>query len=740
MTTSNSITFQRSRVVSRQVGLGDLDNGIEAHGTIIKIHSLFSNLPVRFKQQALRCDDAHETERQFEAVKLRLVAHLLAHAQPVSLRLSTADGRSHFTHKRSPQARETHQTFSIANLERTLRQAGLSTAGASNWKAASAKSEDVSLRLAVSLIPAPSKHCQFVSIGHYPVPRRGLGELIYEEVNRAFETSHFGSVDLEEQERSAQSDTTLVADHRKASLRSGVLKNVNRWSCFYLRIDTMTDSGLSDVCTSDSSSDELPVSLREVVSLMHTLLEQFLLKHCFQPQKRRVVRRHQTFPLGPAPQPSVFRTNSAYGHWRRTKGSGPLQQSDVQDGLPFAGPKAPEAPQSYAASEFEILLGDNELDTRSPSDDEGCICVEHGMSEPDLDHGAGVTGSQDLSWRDPRSGHHLRLDPCNGFVVAQERRERPTDSGNDVLAGSPQTVKLVSGTGPSTISNIDLVSRLNHWPARTSTSKEEPLLQSTTSMDETGCLHAQPEGRQHEYHVHARDLGTATILRQVDAKFILALTTNVAETSTPECGPRLVFVDQHAADERVKVEDLYLSLCSGQITAMPRPLIFEINSKESRLFTKLQDYFRSWCFRYTIEKASEAYTLSVTHLPEVVAERCRLLPRTLIELLRREIWSDQARIILAPSEAWLTRINSCPSQLLDLINSRACRSAIMFNDILTREQCEELLSRLSICVLPFQCAHGRPSMTVLADLTDLDIGNDVQETTSFGKAMLDWRT
>ena len=64
----------------------------------------------------------------------------------------------------------------------------------------------------------------------------------------------------------------------------------------------------------------------------------------------------------------------------------------------------------------------------------------------------------------------------------------------------------------------------------------------------------------------------------------------------------------------------------------------------------------------------------------------------------------------------------------------------MFNDILTHEQCEELLSRLSICMLPFQCAHGRPSMTVLADLTDLDIGNDVQETTSFGKAMLDWRT
>lgn len=40
----------------------------------------------------------------------------------------------------------------------------------------------------------------------------------------------------------------------------------------------------------------------------------------------------------------------------------------------------------------------------------------------------------------------------------------------------------------------------------------------------------------------------------------------------------------------------------------------------------------------------------------------------------------------------------------------------MFNDELSRDECGQLVQRLSRCVFPFQCAHGRPSMVPLADL------------------------
>ena len=45
-----------------------------------------------------------------------------------------------------------------------------------------------------------------------------------------------------------------------------------------------------------------------------------------------------------------------------------------------------------------------------------------------------------------------------------------------------------------------------------------------------------------------------------------------------------------------------------------------------------------------------------------------------------------------------------------MVNSRACRSAIMFNDVLSIREREDLMAKLSKCAFPFMCAHGRVSM------------------------------
>jgi len=56
----------------------------------------------------------------------------------------------------------------------------------------------------------------------------------------------------------------------------------------------------------------------------------------------------------------------------------------------------------------------------------------------------------------------------------------------------------------------------------------------------------------------------------------------------------------------------------------------------------------------------------------------------------------------------------------------------MFNDVLTVEECRDLLRRLAACAFPFQCAHGRPSMVPLVDLgaggdaIDLGVGGPVE--------------
>jgi len=74
---------------------------------------------------------------------------------------------------------------------------------------------------------------------------------------------------------------------------------------------------------------------------------------------------------------------------------------------------------------------------------------------------------------------------------------------------------------------------------------------------------------------------------------------------------------------------------------------------------------------------------------------------------------------------WLKALRWCPRELLDLVNSKACRGtwryskvikfwptryvsgAIMFNDSLTEDQCQRLVRKLSETAFPFQCAHGR---------------------------------
>lgn len=45
--------------------------------------------------------------------------------------------------------------------------------------------------------------------------------------------------------------------------------------------------------------------------------------------------------------------------------------------------------------------------------------------------------------------------------------------------------------------------------------------------------------------------------------------------------------------------------------------------------------------------------------------------------------------------------------------------AIKFGDPLTLEMSKLLIKKLACCEMPFQCAHGRPVVTPLLELTEL---------------------
>ncbi|KAL8740849.1 MAG: hypothetical protein Q9190_006492, partial [Brigantiaea leucoxantha] len=279
-----------------------------------------------------------------------------------------------------------------------------------------------------------------------------------------------------------------------------------------------------------------------------------------------------------------------------------------------------------------------------------------------------------------------------------------------------------------------------------------------------------------------RSLETARIIAQVDSKFILAIMhASLFEANSITHGSNeaeheefLVLIDQHAADERIRIEALFAELCatptsppasspspltdkkSGIQTALlPKPLTFSVTSHEHSLFAMHVDYFTYWGIMYNLSPsppstsesttssssatpaattalATGVYKLTITALPPTIAERCRLEPNILLRLLRSEIWKrddegeegssftsrptasrSTSTPKLQPKKAeaeeaeeeeaaaaevqvdWPSRISTCPRGIIDMLNSRACRSAIMFNDELSREECELLVRRLS---------------------------------------------
>ncbi|KAL2073894.1 hypothetical protein VTL71DRAFT_11220 [Oculimacula yallundae] len=237
-------------------------------------------------------------------------------------------------------------------------------------------------------------------------------------------------------------------------------------------------------------------------------------------------------------------------------------------------------------------------------------------------------------------------------------------------------------------------------------------------------------------------LGLAEVVAQVDGKFILVkIRSNGASTGDND-EIMLVLIDQHAADERIRVEALMKELCSPPLpqprpelnsgiltTTLEKPLNFDLSTKETNLLQTYQVHFANWGILYRISTfipTSTIQRLTVHALPPAIVERCQISPRLLVDLIRTELWTIHSKISAPPPSLppgdWLRRIHTCPQGLLDMINSRACRSAIMFNDVLSMDQCQILVKRLAMCKFPFQCAHGRPSLVPLVDLRGLRVG------------------
>ncbi|OQD68054.1 hypothetical protein PENPOL_c003G07058 [Penicillium polonicum] len=785
------------------------------HGTSVTVNDLFGNMPVRVKSRALTLQRPDELEREWDHLRNSLVSLLLANPQFSKLvlldvernkRMSIRPGTAFVSEARLAHAQG---EFDLKRIGLILTQSGLITLqNFDNWHEISASVSDLIIRGAISLHPSPTRKVQFISLGKDPVLSCNSSNVLYDEVNRLFALSDFSNVGDKSGRgsipRPASSVDQLDAPSN-ASTRSWA-KPVNKWPMFYIRIDTNTVIQLDD-----DGSDHLPESAKSVqriVDVLGAMVHEFLKQHNLRPRNRKqqtmLSDQNQSFSSrvskaasssrGPLQQGrSLSSTEEAFSG-RLKIPSFPRAQS-LNSGQSFANwsrvktakdlkghsPTHPPPRRSHAAP--DIMQGESSLPIlpkhRPDHQNDG---QKHTIlpKPPNKVSDEGRTRTEDLAGDSPSDKMITWIDPHTKLAYMINPRTGQTMNSRKSLATQRSPTECVDVSSKHPAQTFWIENLLEEWDNPSFSRTEFPIpnlsAESTGHQTVTTSSHDCFKGigsldtaqvAKYRGKLQRRALETAEVIAQVDKKFILAKFHKrpVILDSEVTSNDVLLLIDQHAADERCRIEllfrEMFLSAGLGEDlesgvrvrTVQVDSLAFEVSSTEGDLFQKYTGLFSDWGIEYvTHGKTNSTVLITVHTLPVLIAERCRLEPHVLIDLMRREIWSSeedgrkpfQSKKTFATEDAdqdlelsdgddvvhkgtsassashsWVQQMNGCPQGIVDLLNSRACRTAIMFNDPLNIEECQALVSRLARCAFPFQCAHGRPSMVPILDLRSL---------------------
>jgi DNA mismatch repair protein MLH3 len=768
-------------------------------------------MPVRVKQRASEVEKTGAT-KDFEQLVLNVIRLLLVWPDKVSVVIRDATGSNVLalrTETSSQASNDRDGTTVLTLLERTprlLAQASLyHTNETSSWVEVGARGFSISVRGCVCLVPSASKRMQFIALGIEPLPNGNSANVLYEEVNNVFANSAFGVIEDESDEEAAG------GKGKRTSLKARDLKprkGVNRWPIFALQIrfDKGPARGTGGV---QEILDDRSADLTAILNLLRALAYQFLKKHHFRPKPvngilhrgpanerdGRVASKTPSGMRSTMPsinsQPQLRRDSSTVaGRSSIVLGTtAPGRRSEspfdawsrVKVGRPLTAAKVIRPATAPVHMPRQPLMDNTGRLLRMPSkDDLRLTRTNNVLGSNDGGHDDSTDCNPDtVVWLDTDTNTRSVINSRTGFVVQ-------TDS----MAG--KRISLRPGLDPHCRTRPGPPAWIrelqSEWKNPAYAPEEapipripdlfEPAAQATSGAVSDICGHlkfgdaSETSMLPFTGRVSKRALHDAEVISQVDSKFILVKLTLLSAASTArgsaktggtDTGVVLVLIDQHAADERCRVEELqreYFASANADLGALTsrleKPIQFELSDQEGLLLHQYRKHFEYWGIVYHVQLVDNMARrtqqrprtkVAVCSLPPSILERCRLEPRLLIALVRKEAWKlhDQPELAVSASAVsvdseqdgrtdWVLRFHGCPQGILDLINSRACRSefqgpscnvhrplltftgAVMFNDHLSKEQCRGMVTRLADCVFPFQCAHGRPSMVPLLDL------------------------
>ncbi|KAL8996410.1 MAG: hypothetical protein Q9169_004058 [Polycauliona sp. 2 TL-2023] len=739
------------------------------------------------------------------------------------------------------------KSFDLVFLNSVLSQAGyIEPHIRETWVKTSARTPFMIVRGAFSLQPAPSKKTQFLSLGiRYLGPDTGAS-IFYEEINRIFALSSFGDSDHVSDDEITMKKKSMDGRYKQdgptnKQLR-GTGKSVDRWPMFVIRIEMeehVSSGGLGERDILERES-----TLASIIKVVGAMTTAFLNDHHFRPRTRQHRRRpvssqHTDSVLGQvrsggkaSASPSSVATPNrrpwSSPHTREQTKSTTFGDDTLSSSIQLPKVRLDRAHYTEAFSGWSRIksgatrgISDDCLDVKSnvrpsqtrhhedPSEQSPAEALQGGPAE--------LVTENTFTWINPVTNAPCLLDSRTGQSVPHlSKRTAASENDTTYDEGALHSVSHTTGiarlprcasTSVAPKADSWVSSLLKAWDnpvfspateqAIPQVSFKEPILEAPNALNGShrGCSHRDIERAFSgasttlcSARLSKSGLLNARIISQVDKKFILVLMEHLppdghSPNKTADEHQILTLIDQHAADERVRIEALLQEFCTPPspetsrlepspgvaTTLLPKPIAFPIKVQERRLFNAHAHHFARWGILYQLSKSPKTACspldtttcITVRSLPPAIAERCRLEPKLLIELLRKEIWKreeDGRSTRPSPSSpktpnsdtsntkplTWLTQLTTCPQGIIDMLNSRACRSAIMFNDELNHAECETLVARLAECKFPFQCAHGRPSMVPLVAVGQncgegLGAWAEGKETANFADAWKAWR-
>ncbi|CAO0800988.1 unnamed protein product [Mucor circinelloides] len=274
-----------------------------------------------------------------------------------------------------------------------------------------------------------------------------------------------------------------------------------------------------------------------------------------------------------------------------------------------------------------------------------------------------------LTWWDPNKQTLFYIDPITGnsFLSPSQLPQPPPPPSSNISCHS-------SSSRHSTIDRSHL---------KTST-------QSKIELDLLFKNDTPWPSRSHfletSYKLSKQDLQNAAILDQVDKKFI------ALQLNDPKI---LIMIDQHAADERIKLEEM-ISTGIQSTTLLEPSITVELESSTEYQTLKndrrILNSLKKWGIQIQLAQndttTTRVATLSqsrffdtseesphfckksrifVTHIPQLITERC-----VGNHSILKSIILDHMYWVMEQTDEFAV-MNTCPRGILEILKSRACR-------------------------------------------------------------------